>query len=42
MLKHIIRFNNFDFNNFDVMPSAVPAYYLQNSGLTLLYPYSSN
>lgn len=27
------------FNNAVVMPSAVPAYYRQNSGLTLLYHY---
>lgn len=30
------------FNNVVVMQSAVPAYYWQNNGLTLLYPYSSN
>ena len=37
MFRHIDRFNNVP-----VMPSAVPAHYSQNSGLTLLYPYSSN
>lgn len=30
------------FNNVVVMQSAVPAYYWQNYGLTLLYLYSSN
>lgn len=30
------------FNNAVVMQSAVPAYYWQLNGLTLLYPYSSN
>lgn len=30
------------FHNVVVMQPAVPAYYWQNNGLTLLYPYSSN
>lgn len=30
------------FNNVVVMQSAVPAYFWQMGGLTLLYPYSSN
>lgn len=30
------------FNNVVVMQFAVPAYYWQNNGLTLLYPFSSN
>lgn len=37
MFDRIDRFNNAVF-----MQSAVPAYYWQNDGLTLLYPYSSN
>ncbi len=37
MLNRIDRFNNVV-----VMQSAVPAYYWQNKGLTLLYPFSSN
>lgn len=37
MLNRIDRFNNAV-----VMQSAVPAYYWQMGGLTLLYPYSSN
>ena len=37
MFNCIDRLNN----NVD-MQSAVPAYYWQNIGLTLLYPYSSN
>lgn len=37
MLNHIDRFNSVV-----VMPSVVPAYYWQNNGLTLLYPFSSN
>ncbi len=37
MLNRIDRFNNSV-----VMQSAVPAYYWQNNGLTLLYPFSSN
>ncbi len=37
MLKRIDRFNNVV-----VMQSAVPAYYWQDNGLTLLYTYSSN
>ncbi len=37
MLNRINRFNNVV-----VMQSAVPAYYWQLSGLTLLYPFSSN
>lgn len=37
MLNHIDRFNNVV-----VMMSIVPAYYWQNSGLTLLYPFSGN
>ena len=36
MLNHIDRFNNVV-----VMMSVVPAYYWQNNGLTLLYPYSN-
>lgn len=30
------------FNNIVVIQPTVPAYYLQNNGLTLLYPYLSN
>ncbi len=30
------------FNNVVVMQSVVPAYYWQNNGLTLLYPFSNN
>lgn len=30
------------FNNVVVMQSVVPAYYWQNIGLTLLYPFSNN
>ncbi len=37
MLKRIGRFYNVV-----VMQSAVPAYYWQRDGLTLLYSYSSN
>lgn len=37
MLNQIDRFKNEI-----VMQSVVPAYYWQNNGLTLLYPYSSN
>lgn len=37
MLNRIDRFNNVV-----VMQSAVPAYFWQNNGLTLLYPFSSN
>jgi hypothetical protein len=37
MLNRIDRFNNVI-----VMQSAVPAYYWQNNGLTLLYPFSNN
>ena len=37
MLNRIDRFNNVV-----VMQSAVPAYFWQMGGLTLLYPYSSN
>ena len=37
MLNRINRFNNVV-----VMQSAVPAYYWQLIGLTLLYPFSSN
>ena len=37
MLSHIDHFNNAV-----VMQPAVPAYYWQNNGLTVLYPFSSN
>ena len=37
MLNRIDRFNNVVF-----MQSAVPAYYWQNNGLTLLDPFSCN
>ena len=37
MLNRIDRFNHVVFMQF-----AVPAYYWQNNGLTLPYPYSSN
>ncbi len=37
MLSRIDRFNNVV-----VMQSAVPAYYWQNNGLTLLYTFSSD
>ncbi len=37
MLSRIDRFNNVV-----VMQSAVPAYYWQNNGLTVLYTFSSD